>query len=264
MPSPTAHRRTQLQVDADSHTRELTARAGRALKDARLRSGQTQAQASARAGIDQTWWSRLETGKAVNATPATWNRAGHAVGARINFYLSDTTATTQPRDAVHLRHQELLIRTAGPGGWQPKPEELIDRDARTSRAADVLLARTIAHPHEYCICEIWDWFDDVGNSLRDFSRRLDAVERYAIARMPPGDDAPLPRTSGCWIVRATRRNKQLIHDHQHLFRARFPGAGHAWLNALTQPTTPIPTEPALLWVSGNDPATARLFPARLG
>jgi transcriptional regulator with XRE-family HTH domain len=269
-PSPPAHRpspparRTQLQVDADGHTVALMQRAGKALKDARLRLRQTQAQASARAGIDQTWWSKLETGKATNATPATWNRAAHAVDAQLNFYLAQTSSATQPRDAVHLRYQELLIRTSAAGGWLPRPEELIDRDARTSRAADVLLIRTHAHQPEYCICEIWDWFDDVGGSLRDFLRRLDALERYAIARMPPTHDAPHPRTSGCWVVRATSRNRQLVHDHQHLFRARFPGSGHAWLTALTRPSSPMPTEPALLWVAGDDPAAARLYPARLG
>jgi hypothetical protein len=75
--------------------------------------------------------------------------------------------------------------------------------------------------------EVIDWFSDVGAPIRDWARRLDAVDRYAVARMV-GDDE-LPRTSGCWVVRATRRNRLLLGAHSNLFRARFPGSGRLWL-----------------------------------
>ena len=107
--------------------------------------------------------------------------------------------------------------------------------------------------------EVIDWFDDVGAPMRAWQRRLDAVERYAIARMS-GDD-PLPLINGCWIVRATRRNRQLVGEHENSFSARFPGSGHAWLAALTHQTSAMPRESALLWVSVNG---ERLFPSRLG
>ena len=50
--------------------------------------------------------------------------------------------------------------------------------------------------------EVWDWFDDVGGPVRDFGRRMEAVDRYAVAHMRT-PDAPLPRTGGCFVVRAT-------------------------------------------------------------
>ena len=102
-----------------------------------------------------------------------------------------------------------------------------------------------------------DWFDDVGWSQRDFGRRLLATERYAIARMS-GDE--LPVASGCWVVRATRRNRLLVAQHANLFRARFPGSGHAWLEALTTPEAAMRREPALLWVSVDG---TRLYASRL-
>jgi hypothetical protein len=149
------------------------------------------------------------------------------------------------------------LRVARPGGWQGLPEEPIDRDARTSRAADVLLFRRRPPvPDEYALIEIIDWFDDVGEPLRAWSSRLSAVDRYAIARMT---DDVLPRTSGCWIVRATTRNRRLVADHANLFRARFPGSGRQWLNALGSTSTAMPEQPALLWISVSG---ERLFAVR--
>src|SRR5918992_2342085 len=154
----------------------------------------------------------------------------------------------QLRDAVHLRIQELIARNAQPGGWKPMPEQAFDRDARSSRAADVLLCRG----REWALLEVWDWFDDVGASFREWDRRLAAVERFAISRMPPVDDEDaepeLPSVGGCWVVRGTRRNRDLVRDHSHLFRARFPGSARAWITALASATT-MPSEPALLWVT---------------
>jgi transcriptional regulator with XRE-family HTH domain len=236
---------------------------GRTLKDGRTRLRLTQAAAARVAGISRSEWSELERGKVV-ATFAIVNRAAHAVGGNVEAYIRETSAADQPRDAVHLRNQELIIRRSEPGGWTPLPEELIDREARTSRAADVLLTRR--HPadgvDEYAIFDVRDWLDDVGAMVRDFARRLDALDRFATARMR-GPDAPLPRTGGCCVLRATQRNRRLVAEHRYFFRARFPGSGRTWLAALTTEvaTSKIPKQPALLWVTVNG---ERLFPARLG
>jgi hypothetical protein len=152
-----------------------------------------------------------------------------------------------------------VISTALLGGWQALPEEPIDREARTSRAADVLLHRRRSdRPVEYALFEVIDWFHDVGAPTREWSRRLDAVERYAIARMTPNDES-LPVVGGCWVVRATMRNRRLIGEHRHFFRARFPGSGRAWLAALGSREDPMPTVPAVLWVSVDG---TRLFAVR--
>jgi hypothetical protein len=254
----TTIRRTDLQVSADAAADVLSRRMGRMLADSRTRTRATQRQASACAGISQAEWSALERG--TNATIATWSRAASAVGANLDAYLRGSSAADQPRDAVHLRNQELLMRTAAPGAWRALPEQLIDREARTSRAADVLLFRqaTRPMPDEYAIAEVWDWFADVGAAGRDWQRRLAALERYAIARMR---DEVLPRHSGVWVIRATARNRRLVGDHTSFFKSLLPGTGHAWLSALGDSATAMPTEPALIWVSV---AGDRLWPARLG
>jgi transcriptional regulator with XRE-family HTH domain len=225
------------------------------LGDARKAIAATQHEAAGTAGISRGTWSGLEIRGDGRVTLATWNRAAFAVGTRVDVFLKRASATSQPRDAVHLRHQELIIRAAAGGGWRALPEEPIDREARSSRAADVLLQRGT----EYALIEVWDWFDDVGGALRDWDRRLSALERYAIARMAV--DGPVPFHGGCWVLRATQRNRQLVHEHRHLFRARFAGSPPAWLAALTTTARPVPDKAALLWVAVG---STRLFPARLG
>lgn len=184
-----------------------------------------------------------------------------AAGGELRVYIAKISAADQPRDAVHLRNQELIARTAAAGGWRVLPEQALDREARTSRAADVLLQRG----NEWCLQEVWDWFADVGAAFRDWDRRLDAVERLAISRMAPpvadagGNAELLPRVGGCWVVRATRRNRRLVDEHRHLFRARFPGSAHAWLAALTTPAS-MPPIPAILWAAVDG---TRFFPSRL-
>ncbi|MEO6349833.1 MAG: helix-turn-helix transcriptional regulator [Candidatus Limnocylindrales bacterium] len=258
-----AARRTPIQAAADRQSDELAARLGLMLRDARQQRRITQREASERAGLSPSTWSWLEIGRDGRVTLATVNRAAIAVGSSLNVYLKQTSAAGQPRDAVHLRNQELVIRTAAPGLWQALPEELIDREARTSRAADVLLHRAasvlVGQPACYALVEVWDWFDDVGAAAREWGRRLDAVNRYSIARM--ATDSPLPLTSGCWVVRATQRNRRLVNEHSGFFRSRFPGSAQAWLTALTNPAAPMPSQPALLWVTVKGD---RIFPSRLG
>ena len=232
---------------------------GKALRDARKRAGLTQRRAADRAGLSQSAWSQLEVDRDPRFTLLTWDRAAVAVGASLDAFIRGGSAADQPRDAVHLRAQELIIRTAIPGGWSAIPEEMIDREARTSRAADVLLTRRLPlNPAEYALMEVIDWFADVGAPMRDWSRRLEAVDRYAIARMVSDDQ--LPKVSGCWVVCATRRNRQLIAQHRNFFAARFPGSGAAWMRALTDARAPMPKDSAVLWVAI---AGDRIWPARL-
>jgi transcriptional regulator with XRE-family HTH domain len=261
MPRHKPARRTPTQAAADRSAELLVRKLGLMLRDARRqRNERTQAACAQIAGISRTRWSDLEAGRDTGATVAILSRAAKAVGGSLDAFIRQASAAGQPRDAVHLRNQELVIRTALSGGWHGLPEEQLDREARTSRFADVLLTR-IAHDAltEYALLEVIDWFDDVGAPIRDWSRRLDALERYAVARMGVEQSRPAPRTGGCWVVRATRRNRILIGQHRNFFRTRFPGSGRAWLAALTDRSAPLANESALLWVSVDG---KRLFPAR--
>lgn len=234
--------------DAERHASSLAETLGKALRDGRHRLRLTQAQAAARAGLSQGTLSRLEVARDASYTLATWDRAAHAVGGRLKAYVEQTSAADQPRDAVHLRGQELILTTADPGGWRGLAEARIDADPARTRYADVLLQRERpATPLEVALMELIDWFDDVGATTRAWQRRLDAVERQQIARMH--GEHGLPTVSGCWVVRATRRNRELIGSHRQFFSTVFPGSGRAWLAALGNAQTPMPAQPALLWIS---------------
>ena len=243
---------------ADRHAIDLVDKLGIALRDDRHRAGLTQAQSAARAGISQATWSALENERDPRYTLATWDRAAHAVETSLSAYLPESSAAAAPRDAVHLKAQELMIATATAGGWHGLAEEQIDREARSSRFADVLLERPHVQPEEVALMEIIDWFDDVGAPLREWPRRLEAVERRAIARMV--GDQGVPKVGGCWLIRATRRNRELVAAHANIFRNRFPGSGRAWLAALTQTKPAMPDAAALLWVSVDG---TRIWPSRL-
>jgi hypothetical protein len=171
-----------------------------------------------------------------------WVRSSKAVGADLRAYLERATGADAPRDAVHLRHQELLARTAASGGWQSRPEHRLGG----AGVADLVVSRR----DELALIEVWDWFADVGDAFRSWDRKLENLQAQTDTRV-----------SGCWIVRATQRNRQLIAAHRTMFGARFPGGGAAWLNALSARQCPMPATPALLWVTVGG---QRLFAARLG
>ncbi len=281
-------RRTSLQVSADRRAAGLAATLGRAIGEARREHGLRQFDVAARAAIAQSTQSEMECGHGADVSLLVWVRAAYACGTDLRAYLERTSASAQPRDAVHLRHQELVARLASAGSWRPMPEAQLDIDPTRSRSADLLLMR----PDDVALFEIWDSFEDVGAAFRSWDRRLGRLrEREAgrprsnEARMLPADVRPNgagvrpiePRerpdgsklhpdepgqvhVAGCWVVRATRRNRQLVREHATLFAARFPGSGHRWLAALAHPEVSMPRRAGLLWatVAGD-----RLFPARL-
>ena len=84
--------------------------------------------------------------------------------------------------------------------------------------------------------EIFDWFPDLGAPMRAWPSRLDAVERYAIARMS-GEGEALPRVSGCWIVRATLRNKQLVEGLRRRLQSAVPRRPDSLAQSTEQPSS---------------------------
>ena len=202
----------------------------------------------------------MELGAATSMSLRSWSRVAHVLGADLHAYLAQRSAADAPRDSVHLRTQELVARTAERGAWRSIPEFAIDDAARGTRSLDLWLERQHVSGEgvEVAVIEVMDWFDDVGARFRDWDRRLERARQLAIAtRTVERDHGPvLPRVSGCWVVRATTRNRELIREHATLFDARFPGSGRRWLDAFAG-SAAMPPEPAIIWVSVDG---TRLFP----
>jgi transcriptional regulator with XRE-family HTH domain len=304
-------RRTPLQVSADRRAATLATTLGRAVRDARLEHGLRQVDVATRAAVAQSTESEMECGHGHDVSLLVWTRVAHACGTDLRAYLERTSSSARPRDAVHLRHQELVARLATAGSWRPMPEAQLDIDPARSRSADLLLER----PGEVALVEIWDTFEDVGAAFRSWDRRLGRlIEREAGRPSPIGrgvhaagvhlsgshpngalarpigtagrldgsttagrldgattagrldgskarpDETGEVRVAGCWVVRATRLNRQLVHEHETIFAARFPVSGRLWLTAMQHANAPMPERSGLLWISvvGD-----RLFPARL-
>ena len=199
--------------------------------------------------------SRLELGQGQDASLETWACVAAAVGEQLVGFLELAPGATPPRDIEHLRRQSALIEAAAAGGWTALPELAIDPGAVRSRSIDVALIRQ--DRREAVAVEIWDWFDDVGASLRGLDGKVAGLQAKLAGRAGPARDepatiAPVPGTGNGWrvrgmfVVRDTRRNRTLIAELRPLFASRFPASSIAWLTALRS-TDAVPDGHGLLW-----------------
>jgi hypothetical protein len=62
-----------------------------------------------------------------------------------------------------------------------------------------------------------------------------------------------------WIVRDSKRNRELVRRYRHIFDAYLPGSSVGWLRALTDAGAPMPKQSGLLWSDGR---ATRLFAHR--
>ena len=114
--------------------------------------------------------------------------------------------------------------SAAPGGWSGVAEAEVDHDRSRSRSADVLLCRRT----DQAMVEVWDWFHDVGGAWRTSTSK--------VARSAP--DGPDGRVGLLWVVRATRRNRQLISRSRPVVRELVPS-----VEPRVAPGTPGPSRP---------------------
>ena len=69
--------------------------------------------------------------------------------------------------------------------------------------------------------------------------------------MAIGGEAGAYRVAACWIVRDTRRNREILARYPEVFAAALTGSSAKWVRALTRPGATVPTEPGLVWCAGN-------------
>ena len=96
------------------------------------------------------------------------------------------------------------------------------------------------------LVECWNTIGDIGAAARSTSRKLAEAEALAIA---VGDDGPY-RVAGCWVVRATRRNRELVSRYPEVFAYRFAGSSAGWLRTLNTGAT-APRQTGLVWADLN-------------
>jgi transcriptional regulator with XRE-family HTH domain len=226
-------------------------RLGTLVRSARERRHLTQRALAERVGVTQGWISRIEGGQGGRAPLETWFALFAALGLPLRVDVA-RDPSEEPADAGHLRIQELVLRLGRATG-RGRSFELATRPADPSRSSDTGLRddpqRTLL------LIECWNTIGNIGDAARSSSRKAAEAEGLAAAT---GGDGGAYRVATCWVVRATKRNRELLARYPEVFAARFPGSSVAWVRALTE-GTPAPQLPGLVWC---DVAATRLFPWR--
>jgi transcriptional regulator with XRE-family HTH domain len=215
---------------------DVARRLGIALREARLRVGKSQAEIGRLAGVSQTLISKMERGLGSSASLETWASVAAAVDEQLAAFFERTPGAAQVRDYQHLRLQQLVVEVARLGGWMIRPEDPIDPHLPASRSVDVTLVR--APTLEAVVVECTNHVDDLGATWRNLDRKVDALGRHLAA----GRDVASPPWSvrGVWVVRGSRRNRDLFAEFAPLVSARFRRPARAWLAALSSRSAPLP------------------------
>ena len=242
-------RATRTRMQARARARYLAERIGRSLLDARTGSGLLQREVAERAGISQSFYSRIELGRGSHASLETLAACALACDAQLAAFVESLPGASLPRDIEHVRRQQAVIALAGQGGWQAMPERPIDPSAPRSRSVDVLLERVVAR--EIAVVEIVDLITDAGATFRGHADKVNALRREA---------GPGWIVAGLLIVRGTVRNRDLVRELRGVMQARYPASSVAWLAALRSPGRPMPKADGMAWTGARTPG---LRPARL-
>ena len=207
----------------------------------------TQAALGGLIGVSQSTISLMECGKGGSLSLDVWQRAFVALDRPLRLDMPHDRLD-EPLDAGHLLVQELVLRLARVAGYR-STFELPTRPRDPRHSADVGLRHD--HRPVLALAESWNLMGDIGAAARSTNRKLAEAEQLAVAL---GGDRPY-RVAGCWVVRATRRNRNLVARYPEGFATRFPGSSVGWVRAITTGTTP-PSEPGLIWC---DVSGTRLF-----
>ena len=243
-------RASELGADARRRNFEQLAALGGEVRDARVRRRQTQQHIADAAGISRSTVSNLERGLGGAQSLDTWQRVALAVGRPLVVkLLRDPLEDTA--DAGHLAMQELLLRLGRAAGLG-RSFELAARAIEPWRSTDIGLRDD--RRRRLWLIECWNSIGDIGAGARSTTRKVAEAEALAVAI---GGERPYSVAS-CWVIRDTRRNRELVRRYPEVFAARFPGSSRRWVEALTSGAA-APAEPGLVWC---DRDVTRLLPWR--
>jgi transcriptional regulator with XRE-family HTH domain len=240
-------KRWPLDFEARRRLSEQMIREGAKARAARRRRRLTQHQLGDKAGLSQSAVSDVEIGAGASLSLVAWQRLAIVLDLRFKIELG-RDALEEPIDAGHLAIQEMVMRIGRDSGRR-RTFELPTKPSEPSRSTDVGLTDEVLRA--LILMECWNTFGNVNASIRSSDRKRADAEALAIAL---GGERPYT-VHQCWVVRATRRNRELIARYPELFASRFPGSSREWVAALTRRERP-PSETRLVWC---DVACTRVF-----
>lgn len=244
-------KRRQARIAGVQKAACVAATNGADVRTSRKRRRWSQQALSAKVGIDRAYLAKVEAGRGTGTPLEVWFALGEALGRPFRAeFVRDSHEETA--DAGHLPIQELVLRLGRQVGYEGG-FELATRPVDPARSVDAPLIDR--RRRRLIINECWSSFGDLGAAARSSNRKL--AEAAGLAATLGGDDGPY-EVGLCWIVRNTRRNRELIARYPHIFDSRFPGSSSAWVGALTV-GGPLPRESGLVWC---DVHATRLFARR--
>lgn len=243
-------RPTELEREMARRSTAISLALGREVREGRIRLSMSQRIVSAKVGISQTSWSRIERGLGGHVPLQTWVAIGIALDRPLAVGFSRPLGEARgPVDAGHLEIQEHILGHARATG-RHGTFELPTRPTDPARSTDVGVRDD---RHRVLIqTECWNTFGDLGAAIRATNRKAAEAAAHATATQV-GDTEPY-RVATVWVVRATAANRALLARYPHIVDAAFPGSSRGWCRALTAGTEP-PAKPGIVWF---DPATYRL------
>jgi transcriptional regulator with XRE-family HTH domain len=231
-------RRTNLEAEAARQLQSSLVREGAKIRRARKRRGWTQAQLGRKVGLAQSTISQMERGEGGTLALETWQRVALVLGLPLSIELG-RDAHEEPADAGHLGIQELVLRLGRESGYL-RTFELPTRPADPARSTDVGL--TDDSQRRLTLIECVNTFGNIGAAARSSDRKRAEAEALAISI---GRGQPYT-VHACWVVKASRRNREIVGRYPELFESRFPGSSRGWVGALARGSAP-PDGLGLVW-----------------
>lgn len=184
--------------------------------------------------------SQIETGHGAGAGLEVWYALSEAL--RVPFKAEfGRDSTAELLDAGHLQLQELALRLGGQTG-RARTFELRTKSTNPSLSIDVCVRDD--DQRLLIVQECWNTFGNINASVRSTQRKVSEAQELAVAI---GGDLGAYVVVACWIVRETRRNREILARYPEVFTSAFSGSSRAWVKALTQPGARPPADMGLVW-----------------
>lgn len=213
---------------------------GRKVRDARLRRRWSLEQLGSKIRLTGRRVGQIEHGEGHGAPLEVWFSLSAVLGLPLKVELM-RDAMDEPFDAGHLALQELVLRLGRQTG-RHRTFELPTKPANPALSVDVGLRDDAARL--MLLNECWNSLGNINASIRSTRRKIAEAEDLAIAL--GGERGPY-RVAACWIVRDTRRNREILKRYPEVFASAFTGSSRRCVQALTHRDAPPPDEPGLVW-----------------
>jgi transcriptional regulator with XRE-family HTH domain len=219
------------------------------IRDARKRRRWSRSQLGAKVGLGATRIGQIERGDGTGVSLEIWFALGQALDMSFRADFA-RDRIEEPEDAGHLGIQELALRLGRLTG-RPRTFELSTRPANPSFSIDVGVRDDSVRV--LFIEECWNTFGNINAAVRSTRRKIAEAEQLAVAI---GGELGPYRVAAVWIVRDTRRNREIVSRYPEVFAAAFTGSSRQWVKALTTAAVEPPVGLGLVWC---DLRATRLF-----